>query len=226
MKFNLENIPYTEIVTFLLAGLLLLFVFNIVNGYVIPFIKEKENAVGKWWQRIQIISWLLFASLFYVTMLQANVIVTAVFTVLIFGIGWNYWRNVFAGILIKFSSQFRIGDIISSDYAAGELKAVKLSQTKLINSKGELVVIPNYKIREGVLKQLYQKNNLQTHPFVVKTADTETSEDLYQLALVCPYISANQDIIVEKKQLNEYLVKVSIIDNSFIEKVNDYFANR
>jgi small-conductance mechanosensitive channel len=225
MNFNLENIPYVEIVTFLLAGLLLLFVFNIVNGYVIPFIKEKENAIGKWWQRIQIISWLLFASLFYVTMLQANIIVTTIFTVLIFGIGWNYWRNVFAGILIKFSSQFRVGDIISSDYAVGELNAVMLSQTQLINSKGELVVIPNYKIREGVLKQLYQKHNLQTHSFVVKIAQDKTSEDLYQLALACPYISANQDIVIEKKQLDEYLLKVSIIDNSFIEKVNDYFLN-
>ena len=154
---TLENIPVSDIFTFLVAGLIIALVFNIINSYIIPFIKERQAATLKWWQRIQIIIWLLFVALFYVRMLQSNIIVTVILSLFLFEVGFNYWRNVFAGILIKFSNQFRAGDIISADFAQGQLSAINLSQTKLVNDKGELVVIPNSKIRAAVLKQLYKK---------------------------------------------------------------------
>jgi small-conductance mechanosensitive channel len=220
---SLENIPVLDILKFLVAGLIILLIFNIVNNYIIPFIKERQAATLKWWQRIQIMVWLLFAGLFYVKMLQANLIVTVILSILVFGIGFNYWRNVFAGILIKFSNQFRMGDIISADFAQGQLSAINLSQTKLVNDQGELVVIPNAKIRTAVLKQLYKKNNVQTHSFKVQVTAKQSAEDLHRLVLNCPYISANQEISVEKKSGVEYLVQVSVIDNSFVEKVNCYF---
>lgn len=220
---SLENIPVSDILKFLIAGLIIMVVFNIINSYIIPFIKERQAATLKWWQRIQIITWLLFVALFYVKMLQANIVVTVILSVFLFGVGFNYWRNIFAGILIKFSNQFRAGDIISADFAQGQLSAINLSQTKLVNDKGELVVIPNAKIRAAVLKQLYKKNNVQTHSFKVQANKNQTSEDLYRLVLNCPYISANQKINVEKKANDEYLIQVSIIDNSFVDKVNLYF---
>ena len=142
---SLENIPVSDIFKFLVTGLIIALAFNIINSYIIPFIKERQAATIKWWQRIQITIWLLFVTLFYVRMLQANIIVTVILSVFLFGVGFNYWRNVFAGILIKFSNQFRAGDIISADFAQGQLSAIHLSQTKLINDKGELVVIPNAK---------------------------------------------------------------------------------
>jgi small-conductance mechanosensitive channel len=220
---SLENIPLSDIFTFLVTGLIIAVVFNIINSYIIPFIKERQATTLKWWQRIQIIIWLLFVALFYVKMLQANLVVTVILSILLFGIGFNYWRNVFAGILIKFSNQFRAGDIISADFAQGQLSAINLSQTKLVNDKGELVVIPNSKIRTAVLKQLYKKNNVQTHSFTVEVGTDQNAEDLHNLVLNCPYISANQKISIEKKLGNEYLVQVSVIDNSFVDKVNIYF---
>jgi small-conductance mechanosensitive channel len=220
---SLENIPVSDILKFLVTGLIIALAFNIINSYIIPFIKERQAATIKWWQRIQIIIWLIFVTLFYVRMLQANIIVTVILSVFLFGVGFNYWRNVFAGILIKFSNQFRAGDIISTDFAQGQLSAIHLSQTKLINDKGELVVIPNAKIRTAVLKQLYKKNNVQTHSFKVQVAADQSAEDLHRLVLNCPYISANQEISVEKKSKEEYLVQVSVIDNSFVDKVNRYF---
>lgn len=223
MGLPLDNIPVSDIVKFLVIGAALLISFNIVSNYIIPFIKDKRYIIVKWWQRFQIISWLLFFGLFYVKMLQANIVITVILSVIILAIGFNYWRNIFAGILIRFSNQFRIGDIISTEFAQGQLRAINLSQTQLINERGELVVIPNSKIRAAVLKQLYQKNNLKTHSFSIESSTIKNSNEVYQLILNCPYISANQEIEVEKKQGNQYLIKVSVIDNSFIEKVNIYF---
>lgn len=220
---SLENIPVSDILTFLITGLLVAFVFNIINSYIVPFIKERQVSTIKWWQRIQIIIWLLFVVLFYIKMLQANLIITVILSLLLFGIGFSYWRNVFAGILIKFSNQFRTGDIISADFAQGQLRAINLSQTKLVNDKGELVVIPNAKIRASVLKQLYKKNNVQTQAFKVQVPVNQNAEELYRLVLNCPYISANQEINVEKQSKEAYLIQVSVIDNSFVDQVNHYF---
>jgi small-conductance mechanosensitive channel len=225
MNLFVENIPFFQIAAFLLAGLFLHFAFTIFNNHIIPFLKQRNESAAKWWQRFKIVAWLIYISLFFFASLQSNFLASVIFSIIIFGLGWSYWRNLFSGILIKFSDQSRIGDIISTDFAKGELKSVNLSHTKLLNDKKELVVIPNYILRNAVLKQLYKKKNVKSHSFTLTTKDSPHTETLYQLVLICPYISAHQEINIEKTDTNVYIIKVSIIDNAFIEKIRIYFRN-
>jgi len=218
-----DKIPYSSIVIYTSIGILIFLSIKILNSYVIPLLKEKKHSFAKSWQRLKISIWVIYFTLFYATMFQANMFITSIFTLLIVGLGWNYWRNIFSGILIKFNNQFKVGDRISTEFASGILKNIYLDETELINDEGELLRIPNYKLNTAVLKQHFNKNTVETHLFKVKTTYASNSETIYQHALNCPYISANQDISVQKKGENKYQIKASIIDNSFIEKAQAFF---
>ncbi len=186
-------------------------------------IKEKQHFFELLWQKIQIITWLLFFGLFYASLFRANMAITLVFTFIVLGLGWNYWRNVFYGIIIRFKDQLKKGDYISTDFTKGKIKSVYLSQSELINDKGELIIIPNYKLRSSVLKYLQETNNIKVYSFSVTSSNNESTNDIYRFALNCPYISVNHDIIVERNHSNKFQVKASIIDNSFIESIERYF---
>ena len=116
-----------------------------------------------------------------------------------------------------------MGDAIATDFATGELKKIDLSQSELVNSQGELVVIPNFKLKSTVLKHLYKKSNIQTHSFTVKSG-SRTTDEIYQIALSCPYISANQKIDVQRINKQEVVVKASVLDGVFLDRVEGYFA--
>lgn len=223
MSFFQNNIPFFIIFEYIVVGLLLLLVFNFIGRYVIPLIEKRTEFINPWWQKIQIVLWLVYIVLLFSDLLRLYTAITLISTVVVLGLGWEYWKNIFAGVLIKFNDQFKKGDFISTNKIKGTLKTIYLSRSELINEKGELVVIPNNRLRNKVLTHLHRTQDVNIRIFNVTNTNNQSSEDIYKLAYDCPYISGNQEISVEKNQKNEYLIKATIIDNSFIDYANNYF---
>jgi len=225
MNFNVSEIQLYKLLFYVLFGAILFVVLYIINHYVIPLIKRKQHQINKYWQKLQIIAWLFFIGLFFIALIRANMFITLIFMVIILGLGWDFWSNIFSGIVIRFTNQFEPGEVISTDFAKGELKSINLSQSELINDKGETIVVPNKKLRGAVLTHYHKKSNVQMHSFTVELSD-KTIEAVYQVALNCPFISANQKIEVERTQGNEFTINAAVIDSSFVDKVNTYFKNQ
>lgn len=225
MNFNVSEIQLYKLLFYVLFGAILFVVLYIINHYVIPLIKRKQHQINKYWQKLQIIVWLFFIGMFFIALIRANMFITLIFMVIILGLGWNFWSNIFSGIVIRFTNQFEPGEVISTDFAKGELKSINLSQSELINDKGETIVVPNKKLRGAVLTHYHKKSNVQMHSFTVEFSD-KTIEAVYQVALNCPFISANQKIEVERTQGNEFNINAAVIDSSFVDKVNTYFKNQ
>lgn len=222
MNFNISEIQLYKLLFYVVFGAILFILLYIINHYVIPLIKRKQHQINKYWQKFQIIAWLLFTGTFFIALIRANIFITLTFMLIILALGWNFWSNIFSGIIIRFNNQFEPGEVISTDFAKGELKVINLSQSELINDKGETVIIPNKKLRNAVLTHYHKKSNVQMHSFNVAFPD-KTLETVYQLALNCPFISANQKIEVERIQGNEFTINAAVIDSSFVDKVNTYF---
>ncbi|HFC00151.1 MAG TPA: mechanosensitive ion channel family protein [Phaeodactylibacter sp.] len=219
----INKIPSYHLLLYIAFGVLLFVVLHIIDNYIIPLSKDKDSVVKKYWEKIQIISWLVFAGLLFIAAFRANMFITVAFGLVIFGLGWSFWRNVFSGIVIKLNNSFKIGETISTDFATGELKAIHLSQSELINPNGELVVIPNHKLSTAVLTHLYKKSNTKTYTFTVTPSKKQTSKDIYQMALTCPFISTNEKIEIERTNENDFKIKASVIDNDFLDKAQAYF---
>ena len=223
MNLTISEIQVYKLMFYLLFGGALLLGFYIINNYVIPLIKRKKHQINNYWQKFQIIVWLLFVGMFIIALLRANTMITTLFIIIVLGVGWNFWSNIFAGIIIRFNNQFELGEVISTAFAKGELKAINLSQSELINDKGETIVVPNKKLRGSVLTHYHKKSNVQIHTFTVQISN-KTIEWVEQLVLSCPFIAANQKIEIEKNMDDEFTIYAAVIDMAFIDQINAYFA--
>ncbi len=184
----LKNIFLPNIM-YLIAGLLIYLVFGIIDGYIIPVIKQKKN-INKYWQRLQITVWVLYFYMLVSILFDKDMIKAIIFLGVIVAVGWTYWRNIFAGILIKFNQELKVGDMISTDFASGEIININLAQSELMNIDGALVIIPNYYLKSAVLKQLQEKTTVKTHRFTIHTDENVKTNDIYQksVKLCIPFI--------------------------------------
>ncbi len=223
MENYFNTIPIFQILSMLFIGAVLHFVFRVTNTYIFPLKQGKKATYKLIWQRIQVIVWIAYALLFFTILFYENKLITTVITAIIIGLGWNYWGNVFSGILIKLNNHLRVGDSIETDFVSGRIKKINISNTKLLNETGEIVVIPNSKLTRSVRKLQKQKRDYNTHIFIIKN-DKLSYAEIYKIALHCPYLATNQAINIERIQENEFQIKASLIDISFVDKVAKCFS--
>lgn len=223
MENYINTLPVNQVFLFLIIGALLHFVFYVVNTYIIPVFKKKRASVGLYWLRFQIVSWTVFLLLFFSVLFKENMYLTLAISAIIVGVGWNFWTNFFAGVMIKFTNQFKVNDNISTELATGKIKNIKIAFTELINTKGELLVVPNIQMKKAVLKHHNKKNTLNTSTFICNTKIDH--HEVLKYAMNCPYFTGNQNIKVTKNQNKDYEIKAMLLDESFKEKVYEYFEN-
>lgn len=219
-----NNIPIFQMFSMLLVGVFIFFVFRIINTYIFPLKQDKQEYDKLLWQRIQIILWIVYALVFFTILFYENQLLTTVLVAVIIGLGWQYWSNVFSGILIKLNNDLRVGDSIETDFVSGKIKKINISQSILKNETGEIIVIPNNKLKQSVRKHQNQKSDNNAHVFIIKS-DKLTYDDVYKLALNCPYLVANQNINIERVQEDKFQIKANLIDISFVDLAVKCFVN-
>ncbi len=223
MEYLMNEISFSFIFGYLIAGITLYVILYLVEHYVLPLLPKNKHRMQKWWVKFRTVIWLVFLCLFLYGSFQENMIITLSFGSIILGLGWFFWRNLFAGLLIQFSDEFKVGDYISTDFATGELTKIGLAQSELINPQGELVILPNHQLRNAVLKHIAKKSNVKTHTFELKTPQAETIQKIQQKALHNPYISANQPVVVESLSSTHFQIKVALVDAAFLDRARGYF---
>lgn len=223
IDYSINEIALNQVLTYILIGVICAFVFFIFSRYLLPLISRGRQSWLRVWSKAEIVFWLVYVALLYTILFRTNMLVTIAMSIVIFGAGWNYWRNVFSGLIIKLDSQLKQGDAIDIEFAKGELKSIGLSQSELMNESGEMIVVPNYTLRNSVLRHLNKETNVQTQIFKVTTKQDMSSESVYRLALECPFISSNQKIEVERVNPDEVIVRAAVIDNAYIDNVHRYF---
>lgn len=223
MDYSLNEISLYQVLIYLFIGVLSAMVTYIITYYILPLLSLRKSTQMHGWSRVQIVFWILYAGLLFVILFRMNMLVTVAMSVVVFGAGWNYWRNLFAGLVIKLNSQLSIGDAIDLEFAKGELKSIGFSQSELVNESGEVIVVPNNRLRSAILRHLNKESNVQMHAFYVAGSGEWTQDAIRNLALQCPYISANQKLEVERLDNGELVIRAAVIDNIFVDNVNHYF---
>ncbi len=221
--FYLLNHPLSRIIEMLLAGIVLLIVFRILNRFVASLVEEKRQVVFLQWTRFQIAVWIIFSLFLYSMLFRYNMYVTLIATAAFLGLGWNFWKDVFAGVLIKLENQFSIGNFVSTECSKGVLQQINFSQSALVNDAGELVVIPNSRLRNEVLTHHQNVSDASIYSVEVISSGGLSVSKLYEFAYNCPYISANKEITIEKQRDNIFNIRASIIDFSFADQADAYF---
>jgi len=222
MNYYINDIKLYQVFLYIGFGFFLFFIFKLIKGYVFPLLTNKESSIKKNWLRIQIVIWFLFSTAFFVALLKLNTYTTLTFLVIILGLGWNHWRNIFSGIVIKFNKELAIGETITTNFVTGTLSKIGFAETRLINSNGEIISIPNFKLKNSVLKKISKLNNSTS----ITIQSSLTTQEIYNQALVCPYISGNNKIEVKAIENNQFVIKITLIDALYKDDVMFYFENQ
>ncbi|NNE68605.1 MAG: mechanosensitive ion channel [Pyrinomonadaceae bacterium] len=223
MNYLLSNITLFRFAAYLAAAMLMYLLFRFVERYMVPLLQKRIESINPLFAKLQIVAWLSFGVFLFASALAQFTLVTLIVTALILILGREYWKNIFAGTLIKFTNRLNEGDFISTDFIQGTIMKIFLSFTEIRNEKGESVIVPNTSLHDCVVTHPKRAHDPNICVFELRTKANLRLEHFYQLAYNCPYLSANQDISVEKTSPFEAVIKATIIDDSFKDRANRYF---
>jgi len=217
--------PFIQVAEYLLLGGVLHFVFYGITKYLIPIVINRESIFALYWKRLQIIAWIFFLVFFFSSLVFANIKLTLSLSLLVVAIGWSYWINLFAGVIIKFSDTPKIHDVIETDLVSGKIKSIYLTYTEILNDKGELIVVPNNQLNKLIIKHINKAQTLNPFIYKYKPKKLISFDKVRQHALDCPYFTANQTIQIERSKGKAYLIKAMLIDEALKEQAIVYFES-
>ena len=224
MDFTNDINVYYLLVLIAFGGILFVG-FYILNNYIIPLINDRMRIADRW-MKVQLIVWIAFAVLLFIELLRVNAVITLSLVLVGLLTGWKFWGNVFAGVVIKLSGQVKKGETIEINDLSGTIKGIGFAKSLVVNRDGERINVPNSLLRTNAIRHVRKKSNIELYTFSVHSGPGETVDSLKQVALNCPYISANQNIDVRRVKDQEFSVKTSIIDNAFIDQIELYFQKQ
>lgn len=219
---NTTDINIYYLLLFVALGGILFVGFYILNNYILPLIGDRKRIANKW-MKIQLLVWIAFSLILFIELLRVNAVITLSIALVAFMAGSSFWKNIFSGVIIQLSGQIQLGEMIAIDDHTGTVEHLGVAQSVIVNHDGEKINLPNSQLRSSALRHVRKKSNIELYSFTVHGGANETVDSLYQLALNCPYISANQTIDIKRVAGQEFYVKTSIIDSAFIDQIEIYF---
>ncbi len=210
MTYYISNLEIYHILFYVGLGFVLYFFFKVIKSYIFPLLTNKESFVKTNWLKIQIIAWFSLSLFILVSLLKLTPYITLTFLFVILALGWDYWRNVFSGIVLKFNDELAVGEIISTNEVTGTLIKIGFAETKLQNNSGEIVTIPNLKIKNAILKKISKDFSNSNEPITIHS--TLSAHEIYRLILACPYVSGNKKIEIKSIDKEVYSIKMTLLD--------------
>lgn len=221
----MENIsiylPPYQLLLMALIAILLLLIFRVSDAYVVPLFQKKQPKSRLYWFRIKTIIWTLYFLLFFSLLFSVNMLLTLTISAIIVAIGWSFWTNLFAGILIRFTQQYKAGDQIKTEFGSGQITSIHTTYTELRNENSELLLIPNIQLKNTVVRQISIRQSPNTDNF--SCSGNFSYDQVYLHAINCPYLTANQNITIEKATNNTFEIRAMLLDESFRERAIAYF---
>lgn len=220
---TINGIPFSMLFTLTILGLAIFVAFSLYKRLILPVILLKDNgqAHRKSVARLEIIVWALFFLLLVYYALVASLLVTVILLALIIFTFFDFWRNYFTGIILKFGDKLQVGDAIVVNSHSGKIIAFGNRDIRIENIFGEEVLIPyrlaNTEIKIGqkseakiLLKTLVLDENL-------KDSSTGLKQKIENAIYANPWIIISSPVKIsledQKATLNFY-----VLNNDFFEK--------
>lgn len=213
---QISAFPYLGL---LLGSLVLYFSLRIVNQALLRFIKRSKliNTINRNYSIFELFIWLLYVlwmlPSFFKLNMSSGIVLSIILVISILFISWFAGRDFIAGFIIKSNSGFKLNARIKTDKIEGEIVDFFPRNVKLINDKGEKMLIPY--------------SNLLGENLFIKTNDKSRISKHIQLTigLITDYYALNEKlrfmIMMHPKALVNNAPTINIISQSKTESIID-----
>ena len=148
----IQGLPSYILLITIIVGLILYVGFSLYRKIILPVALLKEHGIEqqKILIKIEIIVWAVFFTVVVYFALKASLVITLVLLVLILLAFFDFFRNFFPGLAIKFGDNFQIGDHITVNDAKGRVTEFGYRAIKLVTAEGEEILMPYRLINSAV----------------------------------------------------------------------------
>lgn len=146
----IENISLTLVMLLFVIGIIIVTFFILFYNFIFPAIRNRrlKRFIRKWIYRLELLTWLSFLIYSIYRLLLASPITTIVFLTLIILLGWNFWRDILQGAILKIDDKVRPGDTISILGEKGMIETMDRRNLTLRTHQGEQMIV-HYRKMEG-----------------------------------------------------------------------------
>ncbi len=220
---TINGIPFSMLFVLAMLGLVIFVAFSLYKRLILPIILLKDNgqAHRKSVAQLEIIVWaIFFLSLVYQALVASLPVAVILLTLIILAF-FDFWRNYFTGITMKFGDKLQLGDSIVVNGHCGKIVAFGSRDIKMENTIGEEILIP-YRLANTEIK-IGQKSKpkILAKTLVLDEAIENSTIGLKQkiehAIYTNPWIIISSPVTIsledQKAALNFY-----VLNNDFFEK--------
>lgn len=227
---KIGTISVQTIIVLLLLSLILIGFFYVAGKYVIPYLNSRK-AVQKTKFRLfklEVLAWAVF-TLFALYNLLAESLWISGFIILAVGlIGFNYWRDLFMGIVFRLENNFKKGDPVQYMDHKGLIYKIDKRNIQLKTEDEELIFIPYRGISKDLLIKRQAKGKLKTAKLVINLNDLTFDEivpKIQNLVFECPWAIMLEKPLVQLLENDRAGFSVYAVDHESIERVEKYLKS-
>ncbi len=183
-ELNFSVFPILLVVGFTIFAIAII---SFIKGYI-PVVLQKYRLDykfrGAWWYVIELIIFLVFLLSFISFLWSRNsiamLILIGVLLMVVYYLSNYFFKNYIAGLLIKSSGQYRMGDTITIGDNKGKISKLKLTQLEIKDADGQTVYLPYAWLYPKLKSIQKQSEKINGHSFELKVFNDKLKADMEQ----------------------------------------------
>lgn len=139
-----QHISPFLIIAFVIIGAVLFIGFRLYEKLRLPVVllTKEGKKIRKNFQKLEFLVWALFLTIVLFYAIKSSILVTLTLLLIVTLAFFIFWKNYFAGIPIKFGSNFDLGDSISVNGISGVVTGLGNTNITILSTIGEETLIP------------------------------------------------------------------------------------
>jgi len=235
IQFVSQNTDDT-IPTYLFLGLaliaLVIFVsFKLLTEYIAPLIESKFKIRKPYLTiyRFKTLIWFLFIVFAFYQLISSHIIIglsTAGFIALL---GFNFWKDFFAGVYLKLDGRIFINDNITINGIKGKISRLHIRNLELKSDSDEIISIPYHHFLNTTVAKRLNKGEERSRTIILPVAnnsDYNSIKAIEGLLNICPWIYSHKQSLVKRNSSNdtttEYAISIYVSDSVTLKKVEEF----
>ncbi len=231
--FN-QHFSILSIILLLATSVLIILLFSFLKLYLPLFLRKfkwKSSKIRTWFYLSEVIIIVSVLSIFISYSLSRNLILAIILILLLlvifYYLGIFFLKDYLAGLLIKTSDEYRIGDKIKIENITGQITDFRKTQIEIKDANGNNIYLP-YNILITKTKSLQQQTEkIYGYSFTYQLAktesyykDTSTLEQYIQtLPWTHPAYQAEIKLELEEETSYKLLITIFSFDKKYYQKI-------
>jgi len=229
-----ENIPTLLFLGLALIGVLLFVGFKVLTQYIAPLIEAKFKIRKPYLTiyRFKTLIWLLFIVFAFYQLISSHLIIGLSTIGFIILLGFNFWKDFFAGVYLKLDGRIFINDTITLNSISGKISSLHTRNLELKTDSDEIISIPYKHFLNATVSKRVNKGEERSRTVTINVennSDYNSIKSIEGLLNICPWIYSHKQSLVKRNKTTldktEYTISIYVSDSFTLKKVEEFLID-